>query len=212
MSSRKSAEAEAGTTAARTDAGPASLLDRYLPAFQYREIHSIRITAPPERIERAIRELTAGEIPLMGLLFWLRALPARLAGRRIRGFRPHLPFLAQALAPEGGFILLGETPERELVIGTAGEFWKILGGSYPGIADPEDFLTFATPRHARAALSFLIEADTGYSRLITETRVSTPGAAARRRFALYWVFVRPGSGLLRRLWLRAIKGRAERAS
>ncbi len=36
-------------------------------------------------------------------------------------------------------------------------------------------------------------------------------AAARRRFRLYWLAIRPFSGLIRRLWLRAIKRRAESA-
>jgi len=196
----------------RAPAAPPPLLDRYLPEFHFREIHGIRIAAPPERIDGALRELPAGEIPLLGLLFWLRTLPTRLAGRRIRGFHADLPFLAQALTPEGGFILLGETAGRELVIGTAGQFWKVLGGADPGLADADEFLRFANPRLARAALGFFIENDGRFSRLTTETRISVAAPAARRRFALYWMVIRPGSGLLRRLWLEAIRRRAERVS
>jgi hypothetical protein len=44
--------------------------------------------------------------------------------------------------------------------------------------------------------------------------VAAPGepldAAARRAFAHYWLVVRPGSGAVRRSWLRAIRRRAER--
>jgi hypothetical protein len=32
----------------------------------------------------------------------------------------------------------------------------------------------------------------------------------RRRFRAYWLFVRPGSGLIRRFMLRAVRARAER--
>lgn len=194
-------------------AAPPPLLDRYLPIFHFRERHRIQIAASPESISRAIHELTAGEIPLVGTLFWLRALPARLAGRKIGGFRGHLSFLNQAIGPGGGFVLLGESPGRELVIGTVGQFWKILGGAYPGLADEEDFRAFADLRFAKAALAFVLEpAGSGFSYLLTETRIATPSPAARRRFALYWAFVRPGSGLLRWLWLGAIKRRAERVS
>lgn len=189
------------------------LLDRYLPAFHFHETHSVQIAASAERVYRALQEVTAGEIPLVGVLFWLRALPARLAGGRVSGFRPHLSFLQQALAPGGGFLLLDEAPGRELVIGTVGQFWKIQGGVYPWLTDREDFLSFADPRYAKAALSFRLEsAPARATRLITETRISTPSPTAHRRFAPYWLLIRPGSGLLRRLWLGAIRRRAERGA
>jgi hypothetical protein len=45
--------------------------------------------------------------------------------------------------------------------------------------------------------------------LETETRIYLTDAAARRRFGAYWLMIRPFSGLIRRLWLRAAKRRAE---
>jgi hypothetical protein len=187
------------------------LLDRYLPIFHFREIHSIQIVAPPERVYRAIQEVTMEEISLASLLLWVRTLPARLLGRRIDAFRGHLPLLHQAVGPGGGFVLLDESPGRELVIGTVGQFWKISGGTDRSISD--QFLAFTDPRYARAVLGFRIEhAGPRASRLITETRVFAPTASVRRRFALYWLVIRPGSGLLRRVWLGAIKRRAERSA
>jgi hypothetical protein len=35
--------------------------------------------------------------------------------------------------------------------------------------------------------------------------------ASCRRFAVYWRVIYPGSALIRRMWLRAIRLRAERA-
>jgi hypothetical protein len=46
--------------------------------------------------------------------------------------------------------------------------------------------------------------------LTTETRVYATDPAARRRFARYWRVIYPGSSLIRRMWLRAIRKRAER--
>jgi hypothetical protein len=43
-----------------------------------------------------------------------------------------------------------------------------------------------------------------------ETRIFTPDAVARRRFRRYWLMIRPGSGLIRRLMLRSIRAEAER--
>ena len=50
----------------------------------------------------------------------------------------------------------------------------------------------------------------GGTRLTTETRVFAPDRSVRRRFALYWTAIRPGSGMIRRMWLRAVKRRAVR--
>ena len=44
----------------------------------------------------------------------------------------------------------------------------------------------------------------------TETRVFATDEATRKKFALYWWTIRLGSGLIRRMWLRAIRRRAER--
>ena len=37
-------------------------------------------------------------------------------------------------------------------------------------------------------------------------------ARARRAFRAYWTLVHPGSAFLRRMWLRALRRRAESAS
>jgi hypothetical protein len=42
-----------------------------------------------------------------------------------------------------------------------------------------------------------------------ETRVHTTDAAAERRFAVYWRLIYPGSAFIRRMWLEAIRRRAE---
>ena len=49
-------------------------------------------------------------------------------------------------------------------------------------------------------------------RLTTETRVKAADARTRAGFRLYWLVIRPFSGLIRREWLRAIARRAERGA
>lgn len=57
---------------------------------------------------------------------------------------------------------------------------------------------------------FLITSDgRGGSNLSTETRVFADNAAGVRQFAVYWRMIHPGSDSIRRMWLRAIKRRAE---
>ena len=84
-----------------------------------------------------------------------------------------------------GFRRLSETPGREIVLGT------MVG-------------------RATAAINFLVEpAGADAADVTTETRVSAPDADARRTFAAYWRVIYPGSALIRRMWLRAVKRRAE---
>jgi hypothetical protein len=55
----------------------------------------------------------------------------------------------------------------------------------------------------------VVDSRPGLSLLTTETRVQCFGFAARRRFRLYWAFVGPFSGLLRRSLLGGVKRGAE---
>jgi hypothetical protein len=59
---------------------------------------------------------------------------------------------------------------------------------------------------ARGVWNFGVsEIGTGKTLLETETRVTCGDVASRRKFRLYWLLVRPFSGLIRRLMLRAIR-------
>jgi len=182
------------------------LIDRYLPAYEWNEVHSIEIAAEPAAVLAAVRAVTAGEIRLVGLLMWLRALPARLLGHRppVRGGGPLLEEVLRWT-----FVLLAEN-ESEMVVGTVGRFWQPRA-THAEFRDGDAFVAFDTPGWAKAAMNFSVsDAGSGRTRLSTETRIAVTDAGARRRFAAYWLIVRPGSGLIRLLWLRAVKKRAEK--
>ena len=188
------------------------LLDDFMPQYDFGEVHSTVVEAPPERVFCAIRDLTPRDILLFRTFFWIRSLPAQLIGKRASSFDAAQPLLQQFL--NAGFVVLAESPNKEIVLGTIGQFWKLWGGSFTPIADGQDFLAFDTPGYAKATLNFYLDerpSNTSVS-LRTETRIYVPDPATRRKFSLYWRLVHPGSALLRRTWLRAIKRRAERPS
>ena len=186
------------------------LLDSFMPLYHFNEVHSIRIHAPPDRIFRAIKALTLPEIRLAHILFWIRALPARLRGKRAARPIPAKPILE--VAADSNFLLLAEETNRELVLGTIGQFWRLEGGEGISISNPQEFLAFDRPEYAKAALNFYIDRhhSVSWASLRTETRIYVPDPVTRRKFATYWRVIYPGSALLRRMWLRAIKRRAER--
>jgi hypothetical protein len=175
-------------------------LDEFLPHFHFSERHSTEVAAPPERTLRAVRELRGREVPLTGVLMALRRLPARKLPRPSQG-----PLLAQM--ERGGFVLLTERAD-EVVLGIAGRFWELGSGVRPLSA--AEFARFAEPGCARAAIDFRVEQAGSGCRLTTETRIEGTDENARRTFGRYWRVVHPGSALIRREWLRAIRRRAER--
>lgn len=58
------------------------LLDELMPRYEFGGVHRVRVSAPPDRALEALRQVTPGEMPLVRLLFAIRSLPARLAGKR----------------------------------------------------------------------------------------------------------------------------------
>ena len=188
-------------------------LDRFLPDFDFSECHDTTVRAPAGAVYRAMWEVTLAEMPLAGALFWLRELPARLLRRRYRftADPQRTPILRAVLSRS--FVLLDETPEREVAVGTIGRFWQAAGGSVP-LPDLAAFQAFQDPTYARAVMDFRLtpSADGRSTPLTPETRIQIPSPGARRRFRAYWLVVYPGSAIIRRHWLRAIQRHAERAA
>jgi hypothetical protein len=183
------------------------LLDDFVPAAHFRETHTIWTPAPPERVYRALRLVTPAETPLVGWLMGLRTLPTQLAGRRRARFASERPLMDQFVG--AGFRVLAEAPNEEIVLGRIAQFWKLSGGQAARINGGAEFLAFAVPGYAKAAMNFAVHPDHGGARLSTETRVWATDPVARRQFARYWSVIHLGSAAIRRSWLKAITRRAE---
>lgn len=177
-------------------------LDEFMPAWQFREYHTIRIVAPPRRIFDAIHRVKADEIALFRTLTWIRR-GGRQLPQGILNAGTDRPILD--LATRTTFVLLADDSLRELVVGTV----VVAPPGTRGILRAETFLNRLPPGFALAAMNFRVEPDgPNASRVSTETRVFANSPAARRRFAAYWRLIYPGSALIRRMWLRAIEKRA----
>ena len=186
-----------------------SLLSHFLPTYDFNEVHRVTVHAPASRVFTAIKEVQLQELPVFRILFGLRALPKRLGGDSVPHFDLREPLFRWAC--RSGFVLLAEVAEEELIFGAIGQPWRLTGGAPPATVNAEEFVVFAKPEYVKIAANFRLESVWGSSSvgLSTETRIWSPDSATRARFAKYWRWVRPGSGLIRREWLRAIKRRAE---
>lgn len=187
-------------------------LDNYLPTYEFNEIHTVKVDAPPERVFTAMRELTPAE--LSPLIFWmldLRSLPAKLTGKTPPSVaQQSKPFLNQMY--EGGFIPLAEETNSEIVFGMVGQPWKLTGGEEPDIPNPQAFLDFNDPAFAKVAANLAVTVDReGRTHCSTETRIHVPDPNTRRKFAFYWRIISMGSAFIRVLWLKAIKKKAEKS-
>ena len=188
-----------------TKSTPNSLLDGFVPRYQFNEVHAIDVPAAPESVYAAIRKVTAREIRLFRILTWIRS--PHIGSTRESILNPAAGNPVIDVAIRSGFLLLAEAPPHELVFGTIG-FGGPLAVSNP---TPEGFRSFDRPGYAKIAMNFLVTpAANGSARLSTETRVYATDDAARRRFATYWRLIYPGSSIIRIMWLRAIRARAER--
>ncbi|HEX3531721.1 MAG TPA: hypothetical protein VH988_32070 [Thermoanaerobaculia bacterium] len=181
-----------------------SRLDEIIPVYQFSEFHECRVQASPAKVHDAVWAVTASDIRLFRTLTWIRSPHLGRGGREsILNASAEKPILKVATA--SGFLLLADEPS-EIVVGSL-----VIAPRQSGVmlAGPQDFAALDAPGFAKAVMNFRIEDEGGgWARLTTETRVDATDASARRRFAAYWRLIYPGSALIRREWLRAIRERA----
>jgi hypothetical protein len=161
---------------------PAGLrpLDAFLPSYEFVARYGVAVDADADAAERALREVTFREVPVVRALLFMRGLGSGRADE---------PVLT---AMERRATVLDDVPGEGLVLRLRGRFWRLRGGG----DEPK----------ATAVVDFRARDGS----LTTETRVHVPAGHSRRRFARYWRVVRPFSGITRKQVLRAAKRRAER--
>jgi hypothetical protein len=156
-------------------------LDAFLPAYEFSTRHAVSVAADPVRADQALRELTFKEVPLVRALLLARGL----------GLRSAEDTVLATMVPRA--TILEDVPGEGLVLTLSGQFWRLRG------------------RGPEAPATAVIDFRALPGSLATETRVHVPDPVSRRKFGHYWRIVRPFSGLIRVVLLRAAKRRAEAA-
>ncbi|MFG1943395.1 hypothetical protein [Nonomuraea sp. NPDC048826] len=169
--------------------------ERLIPRPDVSERHAILIDASRERVWDALVGLSADDVPLAKPLVAARALVSRLVhGRTPQGGTPFTPLVVD--------------PGRELVLGLIGQWWRLGRSEDVPVGSLAEFEAFDRPGFAKGAFAFFLEEEGGRIRLTTETRVAATSPDALRAFRPYWMVIRPGSGLIRRFILSAVRSRA----
>lgn len=189
---------------------PRVLIDIYAPTSDASERHQIEINADPESVYEKLWSADLAGSPIIKTLMGLRTLPGLLlhpGSLNLQSGSWRRTITMQALI-ESGFGKLAENPGHEIVLGIAGRFWRPAGNVSP--FDKNIFSGPVSPGLARAVWNFQVRpSGPGRTILSTETRVKCGDAGSRVKFRIYWLVVRPFSGLIRRLMLNSIKRECE---
>jgi hypothetical protein len=169
--------------------------DKYMPDFHFNEIHAIKINCSAARLRDTIDDLDFSGSQLIRFLFAVRGMPSRMMNWK---------------GLEDGRFKRLELTNNELVIGLIGQFWKPSGNLQT--FEPAEFNSFSQPGFLKAVWSFHLSETSGICTLQTETRIQCLGNDARKKFRVYWFFIRPFSGIIRMELLRVIRKKAEEAS
>ena len=179
------------------------LIDRFLPEYDVVEHHEVDVDAPANRAYEAVKDLDLARSPVVLALLFARGVPHLFTG----AVKPKRRLTLDDIVASG-FVLLGEEPGRELVLGIVGKFWRPTG-AVRRIA-PDDFAGFDESGFAKAAWNFVVSGRAGGgSTVISETRIASTDADARRKFTRYWWLIGRFSALIRREVLRGVKHHAE---
>ena len=184
-----------------------SKLDDWMPRWQVGERHTLEVAAAPDKVFSAIRAVRADEILLFRTLIAIRRCGQSGGPESIMNAPEEKPLLD--VATQTTFLLLEEEAPREVVVGT------VIAAPHGALASrrltPDLFRETLPPGVVLATMNFVVLSRTdGGSTVSTETRIYANSASALRQFGIYWRLIHPGSDIIRRMWLRAIKQRAEK--
>ena len=183
---------------------PAGALDRCLPSFEVAEHHATDVAAPPAVTYAVALDLRLDRSRLVRGIFSAREL---LLGGHQTPDTPAEPLALRDLSRLGWRVVIDE-PGRLIVLAAVTQPWAA-NPRFIGLP-LEEFAAFDEPGYVKIAWSLDVEPrGVAASRFVTETRVTTTDADARRRFRLYWAAFSPGIKLIRREMLRLVRADAE---
>jgi hypothetical protein len=169
------------------------MINYYLPDYHFNEIHSKNLKAPLDKIYRTLRQLDFSKSWVISGLF------------KIRGLKTNKMSFDKMIDTDS-FFTIYEKENKEWVIGLLADSFKM-----PTLLKHlENFNDWDPGKGVKIAWNFLLqEMENGNVKVSTETRIQCLSKKAKFFFAVYWVLVRPFSGLIRLEMLRILKNKSE---
>jgi hypothetical protein len=197
------------------------LVDDFLPVYDVSDSVAVVVSADASRTWDTLMAADLIELgkrrPLVGALGALRVLPELVTHLLHGEGMPTAPReltlrdTAEIPAGDGGWVLLGERPGREIALGLIGKFWRPVI-PYATVT-PAAFRGFAEPGYAKTVYDLAVWPLNGDSTMLSAVmRTATTDEHARRWFRRYWTFgVGPGAHVLVNALLDVVRDDAEQA-
>ena len=179
-----------------------TLIDTYLPDYQFSERHAAWVNASPGEVLDVIMDYDFTADGFTAALMAARRLPGRMLSTVFAHVAMPENFTMRTFTP------LARDGDRELAAGLVGRFWRLDGGVVP-IVDADAFLHYTEAGVPKLVINFSAAACGKRTRLSTETRVYCPDAVSQLCFTPYWYVIRLGSGLIRRRFLAGVRAQFE---
>lgn len=183
------------------------LIDSFMSSSDVTIAEHVIVRRNPSTTFRAARELDFLSIhtPLLDLAMWARGVPARLTGHAVEA--PPRLVLAEG-DPLPGWLVLGERPGHELVLGAVGKFWQ------PNIEWRDvaavDFTAFAEPGWGKIVADFSVMPYGEHATLLSyECRTTITDSGSRKKFLRYWLLMRPFIAHIFKATVHTIRDNAE---
>ncbi len=168
-----------------------TLIEKYLPQYTFRECHHTEVNSTVDQVYECSKNFDLSKSRVTRLLFKIRGLPT--SRMNLQGFLDDM-----------NFTWLEDKAPHEFLAG----FW--LKKKIESIPSYEAFRSNAISAKFKVVWNFRCEEITpGTTRLSTETRVLCVDSFTKFTFGLYWLVIRPFSGLIRLEMLKIIKADAE---
>lgn len=172
-------------------------LNSLLPEYEFSEHHTTVVLGKPDRVFEAVEAMELSDSSIARVLMRLWRIPAKVVMKNVRDRSMSV----------NDFIPLIRTPPTDLCRGLIG------GKNAPkdkASIDADAFRAFHEPGCIKLVWAFwLTDLGDDRVRVDTETRVLCTDAKTLRGFRLYWMIIRPWSGLIRMRLLASIKRQAE---
>lgn len=167
------------------------LIDNYLPEYTFNECHEIFVHSPIEEVYEVAKDVDLSKSKLIVMLFKMRGLSTK---------RMNL----QGLIDDFGFSRLAENYPLEHLIGF------LAADKVIPAANTKEFLTTTLPAKVKVAWNVTFsEISPGLTKVTTETRVLCLNNVTKRLYHVYWMLLKPVSGVIRKKMLRIIKRQSE---
>ena len=163
------------------------LINKYLPHYTFKEYHEIVVDSPIATVYDVANDVDLSKSKTIKWLFKIRGLPTQ---------RLNL----QNFIHDMGFTHLESNAPYETVIG----FWTRV--KIAPIPSYEDFINNSISPWIKAVWNFQCDAlGENITKVSTETRVLCVAPFTHITFRLYWLVIKPFSGLTRKKMLQIIK-------